>query len=144
MMVKDSLSQTNYSSKAGSPINRSAKAVISRNFTTSRHTHSLNYLFYLFVVLFLFFTFYLFLFFSFLLLLFIFVFHIFTENSKTGITVLSAQRYQPLLLVGLNEYIYIYIYIIYIYFICLYIKRTIYKLRLLFTTFSIQLTLQKL
>ena len=64
LFVLDSLK---YSSEAESPINRSAKAVISRNLTTSRHNH----LFIYFVFLFLFFIFY---------FLFLFFFHIFTEN----------------------------------------------------------------
>ena len=53
LLVLDSLK---YSSKAESPINRSAKAVISRNLSTSRHNHLFIYLF---VFLFLFFIFYL-------------------------------------------------------------------------------------
>ena len=53
-----------YSSKAELPIDRSAKAVISKNLTTSRHNHLLTY----FVFLFLFFIFY------------FYFFHIFTEN----------------------------------------------------------------
>ena len=50
-LVLDSLK---YSSKAESPINRSAKAVISRNLTTSRHNHL--FVFYLFIYLFIIFT----------------------------------------------------------------------------------------
>ena len=42
LFVLDSLK---YSSKAESPINRSAKAVISRNLTTSRHNHLFNFSF---------------------------------------------------------------------------------------------------
>ena len=56
LLVLDSIK---YSSKAESPINRSAKAVISMNLTTSRHSH----LFIYFVFLFLFFIFYFFIFF---------------------------------------------------------------------------------
>ena len=59
-----------YSSKAESPINRSAKAVMSRNLTTSR----LNHLFIFFIYLFFIFIFY-------------FIFYIL---QKTGITTLSA------------------------------------------------------
>ena len=62
LLVLDSLK---YSSKAESPINKSAKAVISMNLTTSRHNH----LFIYFVFLFLFFIFY-----------FLIFFHIITEN----------------------------------------------------------------
>ena len=50
----------NYSIKGESPINRSAKAVISRNLTTSRHDY--------------------FFFFPYLFLFFYFIFHMFTEN----------------------------------------------------------------
>ena len=61
------LDSRKYSSKVESPVNRSAKAVISRNLTTSLHNH----LFIYFVFLFLFFVFYfhfyfLFLFFSYI------------------------------------------------------------------------------
>ena len=59
-----------YSSKAESPINRSAKAVMSRNLTTSR----LNHLFIFFIYLFFIFIFY-------------FIFYIL---QKTSITALSA------------------------------------------------------
>ena len=58
MFILDSL---NYSSKAESPIHGSAKAVISRNLTTSQHNH-----------------------------LFIFLFIYFIYLQKTGIIVLSA------------------------------------------------------
>ena len=61
LLALDSLK---YSRKTESSINRSAKAVISRNLTTSRHNH----LFIYFVFLFLFFIFY------------FYFFHIFTEN----------------------------------------------------------------
>ena len=64
LFVLDSLK---YSSEAESPINRSAKAVISRNLTTSRHNH-------LFILFLFYFIFYLFLIFN-------FIFHIFTENG---------------------------------------------------------------
>ena len=68
------LDSLKYSSKAESPINRPAKAVISRNLTTSRHNHLFIYLF---IYLFLFYIFY-----------FLFFFSIYLQ--KTGITVLSA------------------------------------------------------
>ena len=58
LLVLDSL---RYSSKAESPINRSPKAVISRNLTTSGHNH-------------------LFSFFLLSFLIFYFIFHIFTES----------------------------------------------------------------
>ena len=58
LLVQDSLK---YRSKVKSPINRSAKAVISRNLTTSRHNHLLiNF------VLFFFSFFFFFLFFSYI------------------------------------------------------------------------------
>ena len=44
LLVLDSLK---YSSKAESPINRSAKAVISRNLTTSRDDHLFPFVFFL-------------------------------------------------------------------------------------------------
>ena len=44
LLVLDSLK---YSSKAESPINRSAKAVIGRNLTTSQHNHLFIYLFFI-------------------------------------------------------------------------------------------------
>ena len=69
LLVLDSLK---YSSKAESPINRSAKAVISRNLTTSRHNHL--FIYFVFLFLFLFFIFYFYFFFIYL--------------QKTGITVL--------------------------------------------------------
>ena len=47
LLVLDSLK---YSSKAESPINRSAKAVISRNLTTSQHNHLFIYLFIYFIL----------------------------------------------------------------------------------------------
>ena len=90
LLVLDSLK---YSSKAESSINRSAKAVISRDFITSRHNHLSIYwliyftfvLFYFFVFYFLFIFFYLFIylfifFYLFFFLIFYFIFHIFTEN----------------------------------------------------------------
>ena len=61
LLVLDSLK---YISKADSPSNKSAKAVISRNLTTSGRNH----LFIYFIFLFLFFIFY------------FYFFHIFTEN----------------------------------------------------------------
>ena len=51
LLILDSLK---CSSKAESPINRSAKAVISRNLTTSRHNHLFIYLFYFYFILFIF------------------------------------------------------------------------------------------
>ena len=80
-LVLDSLK---YSSKAESPINRPAKAVISRNLTTSGHNHLIIYLFVFFCCFFLFFIYL----FHFILLFFIFL--IFIYLQKTGITVLSA------------------------------------------------------
>ena len=82
------LNSLKYSSKAESPINRSAKAVIKSNLTTSRHNHLFIYLFvclfiylliYLFIyLLFIYLFIYLFIFLS--CLIFNFIFHIFTEN----------------------------------------------------------------
>ena len=46
MVILDSL---NYSSKAESPINGSAKAVISRNLTTSQHNRLFIFLFILYI-----------------------------------------------------------------------------------------------
>ena len=63
LLVLDSLK---YSSKAESPINRSAKAAISRNLIISGHNHLLFY-FLLFSFLYLFLTFY-------------FIFHLSPEN----------------------------------------------------------------
>ena len=65
LLVLDSLK---YNSKAESPINRSAKAVISRNLTPIQHNHLIFYLFVLFI--------------------FYFIFCIYLQ--KTGITILSA------------------------------------------------------
>ena len=51
-----------YNSKAESTNNRSAKAVISKNLTTSRHNHLFNFLFiYLFVIFICYFIFYMYL-----------------------------------------------------------------------------------
>ena len=76
LLVLDSLK---YSSKTESPINKSTKAVISRNLTTSQHNHLSIYLFffYLFVCLliirlFYFILFYFIFFLSFLSFLFYF------------------------------------------------------------------------
>ena len=69
-LVLDSLK---YSSKAESLINRSAKAVINRDLTTSRHNH-------LFIYLLIYFIFILFYFFVLSFFYFFFIFHIFTEN----------------------------------------------------------------
>ena len=66
-LILDSLK---YSSKVESPVNRSAKAVINRNITTSRHNNLFNFLF--IYLLFLFF------------ILFFYIYLL-----KTGITVLS-------------------------------------------------------
>ena len=82
LLVLDSLK---YSSKAKSPINRYAKAVISRNLTTSRHNHLFICLFYFYVIffifyLFIYFCFYVFFFFFYLFKNFYFIFHIFSEN----------------------------------------------------------------
>ena len=58
---------TKVQSKAESPINRSAKAVISRNLTTSRHNHLFIYVVFLFLFFIFYFCFYfLFLFFSYI------------------------------------------------------------------------------
>ena len=76
LFVLDSLK---YSSKVESPINRSAKAVISRNLATSGHNHLIIYLF---AFLFLFFI-YLFYFLFFIVFILIYL-------QKAGITVLSA------------------------------------------------------
>ena len=51
-----------YNSKAESTNNRSAKAIISRKLTTSRHNHLFNFLFlYLFVIFICYFIFYMYL-----------------------------------------------------------------------------------
>ena len=85
LLVLDSLK---YSSKAESPISRYAKAVISRNLTTSRRNHLFIYfIFYLFII----FVFYLF-------LIFYCIFHIFTEN-----------RHYRLICIAIATVIYIYI-----------------------------------
>ena len=52
LLVLDSLK---YSSKAESPINRSAKAVISSSLTTSQHNHLFIYLFFIIIFIYLFF-----------------------------------------------------------------------------------------
>ena len=70
LLVLDSLK---YSSKAESPINRSAKAVISRNLTTTEHDHL--FIYFVFLFLFLFFIF-IFIFYF----LFFYFFHMYTEN----------------------------------------------------------------
>ena len=94
LLVVDSLK---YSSKAESPINRSAKAVISRNLTTSRHNH----LFIYFVFLFLFFIFY------------FYFFHIFTENRHYRLICIAIAT----VVIGWPEWINISIYIyIHIYY----------------------------
>ena len=79
LLVLDSLK---YSSKAESHINRSAKAVISRNLTTSRRNHLLIYfaflfLFFIFYFYFYFLLFIFFIYFLFLFLCFIFYFYFF-------------------------------------------------------------------
>ena len=69
LLIRDSLK---YSSMAESPIDRSTKAVIRRNLTTSRHNHLFIYFFiYLFVIF-----------------IFYFIFYIYLQ--KTGIIVFSA------------------------------------------------------
>ena len=72
LLILDSLK---YSSKAESPINRSTKAVISRNLTTSQHNH-------LFIYLFIY-LFYFFIIFKLFILFFVYL-------QETSITVLSA------------------------------------------------------
>ena len=75
LLVLDSLK---YNSKAESPIDRSAEAVISKNLTVSRHNHLISYLIiYLFVLFVCFLFFVLFCFGVFFVLLFYFIFHIF-------------------------------------------------------------------
>ena len=85
LLVLDSLK---YSSKAESPINRSTKAVISRNLTTSQHNHLSIYLFFfLFICLFINYPFVLFYFFS---VFFKFFILFFIYLQKAVISVLSA------------------------------------------------------
>ena len=88
--VLDSLK---YSSKTESPINKSTKAVISRNLTTSRHNHLSIYLFfYLFICLFINYLFVLFYFilFYFFSVFFKFFILFFIYLQKAVISVLSA------------------------------------------------------
>ena len=89
LLVLDSLK---YCSKAESPINRSAKAVISRTLTTSRHNHLFIYLFFFILYLFIY------------LLIF---FPIFTENRHCRLICIAIAT----VVVGWPERIYIYIYI---------------------------------
>ena len=107
-----------YSSNAESRINRSAKAVISRNLTTSRHNH----LFVLFIC-FIYFYFLLFMYFSsFIFFYFYLIYFSFSyiyrkqENRHYRLICIAI----PTVVIGWLEWIYIYIY--YIYVICLYIK----------------------
>ena len=90
LLVLDSLK---YSSKTESPINKSTKAVISRNLTTSQHNHLSIYLFFfLFICLFINYPFVLFYFilFYFFSVFFKFFILFFIYLQKAVISVLSA------------------------------------------------------
>ena len=83
LLVLDSLK---YSSKGESPIDRSTKAVITRNLAASQHNHLFIYLFIYFVFFACFLGFFWFFFFYFFILFFIYF-------QKTGITVLNKTKW---------------------------------------------------